>query len=329
MISIKYLINCWNNFWFKDAAAENLGLFRIIFYSISLLFVLCAPHPVFQADHLFEYKSAFFEIFKIPLLEPNEIKIFKLLEKLNYVFLFLSAIGFLTTVSAIVSFGLSFYLFGYIKNFGYFHHFDGMFVVALLIMAFASSGHKLSIDALLVRKIKWPIKVKQKYTGEYYWPIQILKILWVHVFFSAVLLKFITNGMDWINKDILLITLYRMEPYHLLRVSKSIPVEVQYISTEIRAWMMNNPSVTNILKNITLIIEIMMPAAMFSNKFILLIPMAMGMLLFVQITLGHPFFLSMAPLAMVWINYGAVIKKTKQVYKLFENKFKNKWSINS
>jgi hypothetical protein len=114
--------------------------------------------------------------------------------------LFLACIGLATRTSCALSCVLGVYLLGLTHSFWKINHSDAALVLAMGFLAFSRAGDALSIDRLL-QKNSANAEFKIAPSGEYCWPIQIVRLTFIVVFFSAGIAKLLRSGSDWMFSD--------------------------------------------------------------------------------------------------------------------------------
>ncbi len=109
----------------------------------------------------------------------------------------LALIGLATRTSLLVFALGNIFLVAFVYSFGDFHHTQAPLFIALLVLAFAPSGHALSVDALLRRRRGQPVAAEGPMAG---WPIRLFQWMFVLIYLSAVLSKLVfEGGLDWLN----------------------------------------------------------------------------------------------------------------------------------
>jgi hypothetical protein len=167
-----------------------------------------------------------------------------------------AAIGFATRLALLVATGVLFYMtipgmYGKILNF------QAVPILVLGILAFAPSGHALSIDRVLRRRLSWwPFgRADSDESGEYRWPVQFLRVFVCLVFFMAGVSKLVTSGPGWIMSDNLQILLV------------ATPLNQGCIGSwpsypELNAWIVQHPTLLHLLSAGVLLTELSAPLAL-------------------------------------------------------------------
>jgi hypothetical protein len=115
-----------------------------------------------------------------------------------------SAFGLWTRASTAVAFVAGIYLLGLLQCFGKMHHFDFPALILLGILALSRCGDALSLDRVLrargaLARGVAPGEVPP--SGEYTWPIRLVWVLTVLVFFAAGVSKLRRSGLAWVFSD--------------------------------------------------------------------------------------------------------------------------------
>lgn len=191
---------------FRPAAPTNLAVNRILFYGILLYyFGLSRSRTDFPAwaaiPEAFWDPIWYFRWLGLPLLSESTLEILSIAWKVALV---CSALGVLTRVSTTLSFALGAYLIGLMQCFGKTHHFDYAALIVLGIMALSRSGDAVSVDRLVRNRIGWHRERDPSVaalSGEYAWPIRLVQLLTVLVFFGAGVSKLRHAGLAWIFSE--------------------------------------------------------------------------------------------------------------------------------
>jgi hypothetical protein len=107
-----------------------------------------------------------------------------------------AAIGLMTRTSCLLAAVLTFYLLGLTHCFGKVNRADAIVPVILLILAVARSGDAWSADAVIKRaRARGP--AHDPPAAEYGWPVRVVWLLAVSVFFAAGMAKLLESGLSW------------------------------------------------------------------------------------------------------------------------------------
>lgn len=303
----------WNNFWFKPASADNLGLCRVIFYGTMLLFYLLTPvlfpswgwHEDFSAwgkvSDVFWNPIWLFARFHIPRFSADLLAVIELIWRIALAF---SCFGLFTRLSTAVSFILGLYLFGLPNSFGKTHHLDTLMVFCFLIMAFSRCGDAWSVDRLIqtARHGADSLAQRRSLSGEYTWPVRTIWVVTSLVLFAAGFSKLRHSGLQWITGDTMAIFL----------------VQANYHTTDaepLTSWGLNlaqSTRLSHLLAAAAVALEIGFPIALFSRRarwFI--VPIGALMQLGIAVLLG-PNFYQMMLCYSLWVPWDRVAAQLKR-----------------
>jgi hypothetical protein len=162
-----------------------------------------------------------------------------------------SALGLATRVSLVVAFALSVYMLGIPNHFGKIGHGDGVLVIAMGVLMLSDCGRCWSLDALLRRRLFGP-EPPPPLSGEYRWPVQMVRLLSAIVFFAAGMAKLKSGGLDWAFSDNLRNVLLQHHVHSRPMVDWGL-------------WIAARPWVYQPLAATTLLIELLFPLVLFSR----------------------------------------------------------------
>ena len=196
--------NMWEYAWFNASKPDGLGLFRICFFALILLYLFnhgsLASSAWSDVDLVFWMPIPLFEVFHLPVFSTP---ILEILNWILYASIFLSCIGLFTRYSTIAALLTSLYLMGLPFNFfGKTDHGETLMVIIIGVLAFSHCGDAWSLDRLLrnVRGKDFDC-TEREINGEYTWPIQIGRVTYTLVFFAAGYSKLKASGLEWIFSD--------------------------------------------------------------------------------------------------------------------------------
>lgn len=270
----KKLWDVWEQFWFHPSSPNRLGLFRVVFFFLVLVYLYnhgTLPSPAWSdVDLVFWMPIALFKMFHLPVFPASVLHI---LGGLLYISVGLSCIGLLTRISCKATFILSLYLMGLPFNFfGKTDHGECLMVILMGLLSFSRSGDGWSVDRWINKRFRnssaqTPLPV----SGEYTWPLQAGRLAYTLVFFAAGYSKLTTSGLEWIFSNNLannLIVPYYVGDAVILSIGLDI-AQIAWICWLIAAW--------------TILIEIGAPLALVSARLrLILVPS----LFFMQIGIG-------------------------------------------
>ena len=188
--------------FFNKNLSYNLGFCRIFFYSLALHELWASSY---KAEHFYYYQLIPKNLWSpvgVFKFYPQDM-MFSLMESfiiLNVccVFLFFAMIGFLTRISAIVSFILALLLLGYPNNFGTIYDTHCLFLVTLFVLIFSNMGDSLSIDNLLFKRIHRDKKLQLFWS---LWTVKLIITLTCLFYFTSGVQKLRISGLDWLLSD--------------------------------------------------------------------------------------------------------------------------------
>jgi predicted DCC family thiol-disulfide oxidoreductase YuxK/uncharacterized membrane protein YphA (DoxX/SURF4 family) len=218
----------------------------------------------------------FFSRLDLGILSPDALAAVQLIWRISLV---LSCIGLLTRLSTAVSFALSLYILGLPHNFGTMYHYDTIVVLAMGVLAVSRCGDAWSIDAL-VRRARRPEVAGPPASGEYRWPIQLIRVVMALVFFAAGVAKVKNGGLEWVFSDNMSITLLQ----HHYHISNADPLISLGLVIAQYGWL------ASLLAAVSMVGEVAYPAALFSRRArAVLIPCIFGMQVGIRVLLGPTF----------------------------------------
>ncbi|PON19440.1 hypothetical protein C2W62_02635 [Candidatus Entotheonella serta] len=252
----------WNRFWFAPTAAWPLGLCRAGFFAAFYLLYLYRwdqrvyaffPDGFFQPRSFFVWRS---------LAPVSEVVFTWLVTGFEYAVL-LSALGIFTRLSTAASFTLGLYVIGYQFNYGYLHWAHAVVPLVMGVLALAPSGDAWSVDGLLFQRVA---RRGKQVGGQYHWPMQLVRLIFVSIFLAAGLSKLRAAGLSWVTSDTL--QHYILENQYIFQDTSSAAWE-----RAVAAWLVRTPILCQILAGLSLTLELSAPAALFSHRArIILIP---------------------------------------------------------
>jgi predicted DCC family thiol-disulfide oxidoreductase YuxK len=256
---MKSLLKRWIHFWFEPSQSTNLSLCRLLFFGIFFQHYLRTDSRAWaHVPDIFWMPIPLFKFLHVPVLSSDLLAI---LDSTWKVALALSCLGLLTRPSTAVSFILGVYLLGLPHNFGKTHHSDTLVVLIMGIMASCRCGDSWSIDRLIRL---WrghqdaAAETRPMLSGEYTWPVRLVWVLFILVFFGAGISKIRHSGLEWIFSDNMRYLLIRHHYTHEPLTSWGLYL-AQY------NWL------CQLLAAATLVLEGGSPIALFSHRLRLLI----------------------------------------------------------
>jgi len=208
----------WNCFWQIEETLRYLAAVRIIAYGWLSINFLYWYSPLIE-DHWHQYYSTlppemrigtfvteFFPVVKTFELLPDTV-CFALIG-----FLFFCTIGFFTKFFQILAAVTGFLYFNNMYEFGYVGFAAPSICYSLFFMAFLPMNGVYSLDALFARN-----KNRDPNEFQIAWPIQLLKLQLVSVFFFSAINKLKFSGWDWAGNSNLY---YHVLYSHYLRIDE-------------------------------------------------------------------------------------------------------------
>lgn len=249
------LAKVWNRFWFTPAPPWPLGLCRVCFFASFYGLYLARwdqrEYALFP-DGFFQPRS-FFVWLPFP---PADWAMFSWVVAVFELAVILSALGVLTRLATVSSFVLGLYVIGFQFNYGYLHWAHAVVPIAMGVFALANCGDALSLDALIRQRLAKP---GPRAGGQYQWPIQLVRLIFVSIFIAAGLSKLRAAGLSWVMSDTL--------RYYML--------ENQYVFHDVAAtawsrplvdWLVLHPALCRLLAGLSLALELGAPAALVSRR---------------------------------------------------------------
>ncbi|MGQ4807533.1 hypothetical protein NKDENANG_00885 [Candidatus Entotheonellaceae bacterium PAL068K] len=252
----------WNRFWFAPAASWPLGLCRACFFASFYGLYLAGSDLRWYAlfpDGFFQPRS-FFAWLSLPIAGWAALHWLVTAFELSVI---LAALGLLTRTATAVSFVLGLYVIGLQFNYGYLHWAHAVVPIVMGVLALAACGDALSIDALIRKRTTGKVAGPG---GQYGWPVQLVRLIFVTVFLAAGLAKLRAAGLSWVTSDTL--RHYIIENQYVFRADAT-----RAWSRPLADWLVRHPGLCRVLAGLTLTLELSAPAALVSSRArMLLIP---------------------------------------------------------
>lgn len=272
-----------DSFFFSPTHPQYLGVCRILFFGyLSIWFLnydfsVLARHP----EELW-YPVIFMQIFQVDQF-PSEL-LLRIAAPIWCLSMFSACIGLFTRTSVFVSVGLGLYLLGVTHSFAKINHGDAGLLFAMGIFLFSRAGDVYSVDRWLQKSAGQSVEP----SGEYLWPIQMIRIVLVLIFFLAGLSKVFGSGLDWVTS----------EHFSTILVRTQLTREV---ALPIGSWIASMPSIAMFMAAGALVCELSAPLALFNTWFRrLIIPSLFLMQVGIRLVMGDDFTQFMA-LYLFWI----------------------------
>ena len=248
------LAAAWNAFWFAPAAPWPLGLCRAGFFtSFYILFLVRTDlrwYALFPPE-FYQPRSSFAWL-SLPLPSWDVMGWLVTAFEISVI---LAALGLMTRLATLTAFVLGLYVLGLQFNYGYLHWAHAIVPIVMGVLALAPCGDALSLDALIRRAATG----KTANTGgQYRWPIQLVRLVFVSVFLAAGLAKLRQAGLEWVLSDTL--RNYFLENQYVFRSEGAAAW-----SHLLADWLVVHPGLCRVLAGVVIAVELSAPAALFSR----------------------------------------------------------------
>jgi uncharacterized membrane protein YphA (DoxX/SURF4 family) len=284
------LIDRWNAYWFPPSTTLHLAICRIIAVAAQLLWF---PPPLDENLNLIRKNTEFVDpqvlIRAIAAVVPRDVffttSTFTALYWLMILTGIAALIGLFTRVSLFL-FALTVWIFvAHLYSYADVHHEATLFGIFLMSLAFAPSGGRLSVDALIRRRSWATGKGREDVSDMAMWPLKLAHVLLAITYFSTGISKLVVGGLRWMNG-------YTLQDYTLNdAVSRNIPLGI---------WLGQQHGLAVVLSIYTVVFEL---TFVLSLIFPLTAPFFFLAGLFFQIglylTAGHDFFPHMVLLVLL------------------------------
>lgn len=282
------LLRRWNAFWFQPSPALGLAACRVLFfaafsgYYLRLDFRELADLPSAIWQPVWPFRALGVEL-------PGAATLI-LLSWLWRTSMFTACLGVFTRLSTALALALGVYLIGLTENVARINHSDAIVIWGLIVMACSRCGDVLSVDAWLGRVRSRP-SVEQR--GDYTWPIRVMWLVFVVIYFAAGVTKLATSGLAWATSD------------HLANLLMLGPVAESPL-TKLGQEVGRHPLMSSLLAGLTLGLELSAPLALISRGARrTLIPAIFLMQFSIRALLG-PGFTEFFICGLFWIPWDAV-----------------------
>jgi predicted DCC family thiol-disulfide oxidoreductase YuxK len=272
----------------------------MLFFGAMFLYYLSWDFTPFVSvsDALWYPRIWFFSRLDLPILSPDAFAVVQLVWRAALIF---SCLGLLTRLWTAVSFALSLYVLGLPHNFGTLYHYDTIVVLTMAVFAVSRCGDAWSIDAL-VRRVRLPAAAGPAASGEYRWPIQLIRVVMALVFFAAGVAKVRNGGLEWVFSDNMSIVLLQ----HHYHISNAEPLSSLGLVIAQYGWL------ASLLAACSMLGEVAYPAALFNRRArAVLVPGIFGMQVGIRVLLGPTFnqYLICNLFWVPWWRVGAVVRR--------------------
>jgi hypothetical protein len=291
----------WNRFWFTPAAPWPLGLCRAWFFaSFFALYLWRWDQRVyaFFPEGFYQPRSFFAWLSLAPVGEATFAWLVTGFEGA----VMLSALGLFTRLATAASFALGLYIIGYQFNYGYLHWAHAVVPIVMGVLALAPCGDALSIDMLLRRRTA--IRGRQT-GGQYRWPVQLVRLIFVSVFLAAGLSKLRAAGLAWVTSDTL--RYYLLENQYIFEAAAAASW-----GRSLATWLVLHPSLCRLLAGLSLALELSAPAALLCRRArVLLIPSLCLFQVGNALLLYQDFFFAYLGLYAFWVPWQLIASRSR------------------
>ena len=194
-------IDRWNAYWFPVTPTLDLAICRVVAVVAQLLWFF---PDLGEHTNLLVKNTDFIEpqliVRAISAIVPREAFFtpegFTVLYWATMVAGVSALVGFFTRASLFL-FALGTWIFvAHLFSYGDRHHTEALFCIFLMLLAFAPSGERLSVDALLRRRRD----IAPRATSDVaIWPLKVVHVLLALTYFSAGMSKVLFSGLQWVN----------------------------------------------------------------------------------------------------------------------------------
>ena len=288
------LAGAWNAFWFAPAAPWRLGLCRAGFFgSFYILFLFRTDlrwYALFPPG--FHQPRSFFAWLALPTPSWDVLGWLVTAFEISVI---LATLGLLTRLATTAACVVGLYVLGLQFNYGYLHWAHAIVPIVMGILALSPCGAAWSADALIRRLIKGEVA---EAGGQYRWPVQLVRLVFVTVFLAAGLSKLRQAGLDWIFSDTL--RNYFLENQYVFRSEGA-----GGWSHVVADWLIARPGLCRLLAATAVGLELSAPATLFSRHARrCLIPLLFLFQVGNSLLLYQDFFFAYLGLYLFWISWG-------------------------
>jgi uncharacterized membrane protein YphA (DoxX/SURF4 family) len=199
------LLHFWDSYWFPETSAVRLAACRIIAVASQLFLFFPA---LSDQINLLERSTGFIEpqllVVAISAIVPPHLffipSTFTVIYWLTIAAGLTTLIGLFTRTSALVFALGNWVMLAHGSSYGEEHHSEAILSIFLLLFAFAPSGARFSIDAVIRR---WRTCENHREDASSFttamWPLRLIQVLFALTYFSTGMAKLIYSGPEWMN----------------------------------------------------------------------------------------------------------------------------------
>ena len=279
----------WNAWWFPPSSTRNLAICRIVAVGAQLLWFypdlgehvnflrkndqFLDPQLITRVLAALFTRDAFFN--------PST---FTALHSATFAAGLLALVGLFTRLSLFLFAAGTWIFVAHLFSYGDRHHTEALFAIFLMVLAFAPSGQRLSLDAVLHRRRGG---TAGEDTSELaLWPLRLMHVLFGLTYLSAGMAKMVHSGPRWMNG-------YTLQGHTLAdALSRGHPVGV---------WLSQQHTLAVLLSIFTIAFELFFWVSLFAPR--RWVPLFLLAALMFQIGLyvsaGYDFFQHMVLLALL------------------------------
>jgi hypothetical protein len=272
----------WNRFWFEPAPPARLAICRVLFFGAFFVYYLRINYAELSDLPAHSWHAVWpFELVETTL--PSTLTL-NVLQWLWSASLLGACLGVAYRWTSLAAFALGLYLIGLTEHIARINHSDAIVVFGLAIMALSRAADTLSIDTRLGR-----ISNKRlDESGEYTWPIRVMWLVIVTIYFASGVTKLVTSGLAWITSD------------HVSNLLMLAPVSGSPL-TRLGQQIGRHRELSTMLAALTLAIELAAPLALASGYARrIVVPSLYAMQFGVRVLLG-PGFTEFLVCGLFWI----------------------------
>jgi hypothetical protein len=208
----KWLLQTWQNYWFRPTPLFNLAVCRIIIVGYQLIHMLrddfWARLVEYSALPQFLYEPLIIiQIFLAPLGGTNPpLWLTGGIFGLTAIAGATSVLGLWTRVSLVIFTLGSLFIQGYLYSFRDFHHSEALVMISLILLCLGPAGAVLSIDDIRRRTRRViqqghlePFNILNETSVFAGWPMKVLQWIFALVYLDSALSKLSKGGLEWMN----------------------------------------------------------------------------------------------------------------------------------
>ena len=297
-------------YWLPRSDARVLAGFRILFYGWHFVLFLSWKFWLFGLYPQEMYSPrGFFAFFHLPSADVSTLRYLEALMKGAILF---SAFGFLTPLSTMLAFLSSFYVIGVRFNYHYVHWANALSVIVMGILCLAPTAAVWSVDSWIMTKLRGR-KIALSIDADFGWPIRLIQLMWVMVFFAAGLSKLREGGLNWVTSDTL--SNYLVENQYTFRY-RADAIGSMWLAS----WVASQRWLCHVAAGLAVFLEITSPLALFSYHLRRIIVPAIFLLqVGIHFLLYQNFLQFYFPIYFAWI--------PKELWIQIFNKFSQRFSV--